>query len=178
MTAPALAPVDQGRIYFDATANKFKVSENNGAYVDLVVTGGGGAGGWTDGGTNVYLTTSTDNVGIGTDSPITQLQVTGNIPSSALGSVATGTQPWSVYLQGRYAYVVNLSTNTLQIFDVSNPAAPMGVGSIAVTGSGPNAVFVQGRYAYVTVYGSNWLQIFDVSNPAAPQSVLGLSALV
>jgi|GEM_PF-6374660 hypothetical protein len=39
MSSPALSPPDQGRIYFDATANKFKVSENNGAYVDLVSTG-------------------------------------------------------------------------------------------------------------------------------------------
>ncbi len=40
MVAPAIAPVNQGRIYFDSTSNTFKVSENNGAYVDLV---GGGA---------------------------------------------------------------------------------------------------------------------------------------
>lgn len=41
MAAPAASPAGQGRIYFDSTANKFRVSENNGAYVDLV---GGGAG--------------------------------------------------------------------------------------------------------------------------------------
>ncbi len=43
MAAPGLSPADQGRIYFDSTANKFKVSENNGAYVDLVSTGSGWA---------------------------------------------------------------------------------------------------------------------------------------
>ena len=32
-------------------------------------------GGWTDGGTNVYVTTSTDNVGVGTTQPSTQLDV-------------------------------------------------------------------------------------------------------
>ncbi len=36
MAAPLLSPVDQGRIYFDATANKFKVSENAGSYTDLL----------------------------------------------------------------------------------------------------------------------------------------------
>jgi len=39
-SAPADAPVDQGRIYFDSTSNKFRVSENGGAYVDLVGSGG------------------------------------------------------------------------------------------------------------------------------------------
>jgi hypothetical protein len=45
--APAVSPSSFGRIYFDSTAKKFKVSENGGAYVDLVVTGGGGGGAWS-----------------------------------------------------------------------------------------------------------------------------------
>ena len=40
-------------------------------------------GGWTDGGTNVYLTTTTDNVGIGTTQPATH-------PLVILGSPAAG----------------------------------------------------------------------------------------
>ncbi len=40
MAAPAASLAGQGRIYFDSTANKFKVSENAGAYADLA--GGGG----------------------------------------------------------------------------------------------------------------------------------------
>lgn len=39
----------------------------------------GSAGGWTDGGPNVYLTTSTDKVGIGDDSPTYKLDVAGKI---------------------------------------------------------------------------------------------------
>jgi hypothetical protein len=41
--------------------------------------GGGSGGGWTDGGTNVYLTTSTDKVGIGDTSPTHKLDVAGKI---------------------------------------------------------------------------------------------------
>ena len=37
------------------------------------------AGGWTDGGTNVYVTTTTDNVGIGTQSPSSKLTVNGSV---------------------------------------------------------------------------------------------------
>ena len=36
-------------------------------------------GGWTDGGTNVYLTTTSDNVGIGTTGTGEKLEVAGNI---------------------------------------------------------------------------------------------------
>ncbi|GAB4368281.1 MAG: hypothetical protein Kow0042_09370 [Calditrichia bacterium] len=40
---------------------------------------GGGGGGWTDDGTVVRLTTSTDNVGIGTNSPANKVEVVGGI---------------------------------------------------------------------------------------------------
>ena len=40
--------------------------------------GGGGGGGWSDDGTTVRLTTATDNVGIGTDSPSYKLDITGD----------------------------------------------------------------------------------------------------
>ncbi|MBI2326209.1 site-specific integrase [Candidatus Collierbacteria bacterium] len=46
------------------------------------------AGGWTDGGASVYLTTSADNVGIGTSSPVNKLDVVGSLAvgSSVLAS--------------------------------------------------------------------------------------------
>ncbi len=48
MASPTVSPAGQGRIYFDSTANKFRVSENNGAYVDLI--GGGSSGDLLNGG--------------------------------------------------------------------------------------------------------------------------------
>jgi hypothetical protein len=36
MSAPALSPAGQGRIYFDSSDNKYKVSQNGSAYSDLV----------------------------------------------------------------------------------------------------------------------------------------------
>jgi len=68
---------------------------------------------------------------------------------------------------GRYAYVANNVASTLQIFDVSNPSAPVSVGSVG-TSSGPWSVAVAGRYSYVVTSG---LQVFDVSTPSAPVSV-------
>ena len=46
------------------------------AYVDTAISGvSGGAGGWTDNGTVVYNTTTTDNVGIGTTIPSSSLMI-------------------------------------------------------------------------------------------------------
>jgi len=39
---------------------------------------GGTSGGWTDGGTAVYLTTATDNVGLGTTNPLAKLYISGS----------------------------------------------------------------------------------------------------
>ncbi len=72
MAQPALAPAGQGRIYFDSLANKFKVSENAQAYVDLL--GGGGGAFWADSGNNIY-NTNLGNVGVGTASPQAKLDV-------------------------------------------------------------------------------------------------------
>ncbi|WP_413612346.1 beta strand repeat-containing protein [Bdellovibrio sp. HCB-110] len=88
IAAPALSPTDQGRIYFDSTANKFKVSENGGAYVDLLPTSGGSIGGsgsagkiakFTDSGTigDSALTESSGSVGVGTASPTALVHVNG-----------------------------------------------------------------------------------------------------
>ena len=108
------------------------------------------------------------NVGIGTASPITQLHIPGKVPSAVTGSVAGMAVPNSVYVQGNYAYVVG--SETLQIFDVSNPASPVSKGSVA-TGSAPASVYVQGHYAYVVNYTTNTLQVFDISNSTSPVSV-------
>ena len=40
MSAPAVSPAGQGRIYFDSTSNTFQVSQNGGTYVALATTGG------------------------------------------------------------------------------------------------------------------------------------------
>ncbi len=88
--APALAPAGQGRIYFDSATNKVKVSENGGAFVNLVgATGVSGSGtvntiplfsaGTTLG--NSVLTQSGTNIGMGTPTPAHRLSIIGLSPA-------------------------------------------------------------------------------------------------
>ncbi|MEW5923036.1 MAG: hypothetical protein AB1746_03525 [Candidatus Zixiibacteriota bacterium] len=53
----------------------------------VALSGPVGQGGWTDDGVSIRLTTSTDNVGIGTASPTEKLDVDGNI--SASGTISS-----------------------------------------------------------------------------------------
>jgi hypothetical protein len=122
--------------------------------------------------TSYYSTNNANNnlqlvVG-GNGTPTGQVYVSGTVPTSAVGSVITGTgTPVSVYVQGHYAYVLSQTTNTLKVVDVSTPAAPSTIGSVTIGGT-PQSVYVQGRYAYIANDESNGFQIVDVSNPANP----------
>ena len=64
---------------------------SNGSTVSWQTPGGGAGGGWTDGGTLVYLTTSTDNVGIGTSNPSRNLEISGSTNGQLLVSGSSGT---------------------------------------------------------------------------------------
>jgi hypothetical protein len=103
----------------------------------------------------------------GNGTPTGQLYVSGTVPTSAVGSVATGSgsNPHSVYVQGNYAYVANHDSGTLQIIDISNPTAPIIVSSM-ITGTGPQSVYVQGSYAYIV--DNIGLQVINIANPSSP----------
>lgn len=103
-----------------------------------------------------------------------ELNVVGSGPR-LVGSTSSGgsLNPSSVFVQGRYIYVVNLS-NYLVVYDISNPHSsdlPY-VGSLAV-GTGSKSVYVQGRYAYIADKAASKLYVVDVSNPASPAIVNG-----
>ncbi len=71
ISAPTCDTGGKGKLYYDTTANKAYYC-NGSSWEEM-----GGGGGWTDGGTSVYLTTSTDSVGIGTTSPTSILGLGG-----------------------------------------------------------------------------------------------------
>ncbi len=120
---------------------------------------------------------------------VTSLQVVDvSNPASPviLGSVSLPSSCWapSVAVSGNYAYVPTgccddgLCTGALQVVDVSNPAAPIIVGSALISSSrAATCVAVAGTHAYVTtglcynVQCTGGLEVFDVSNPALPTRV-------
>jgi hypothetical protein len=85
-----------------------------------------------------------------------------------------GENPTSVYVSGRYAYVVDSGSDDLKVIDVSDPGTPSLAGSLAI-GSLPRSVYVSGRYAYVVDSGSDDLKVIDVSDPATPSLAGSLS---
>ena len=83
------------------------------------------------------------------------------------GGYTFTTTPADVAVAGYYAYVANVDAG-LRVIDVSNPYAPVEVGSCATINA--NGVTVAGSYAYVAEAG--WgLRIIDISNPTAPFQV-------
>ena len=70
-----------------------------------------------------------------------------------------------VYVQGRYAYLSdNSTTNAFEIWDVSNPAAPVRVSQSTLNQTG-RGIYVQGRYAYLADQStSNAFEVWDISN--------------
>jgi hypothetical protein len=130
---------------------------------------------------NQFLIDASGGVGIGTDSPAQMLTVQGS--ALLLGGddpVGRGfyTSTWrlldapsAVYAAGSEVYVTSYSTNTLTVFNASDPDNISYVGHSTSNLSGPSDVFVSGQRAYVTSQLNNRLVIFDLSDPSEPDSL-------
>ena len=73
-TTPAYPLAVSGTIYIDGTGNGLRFPDGT-----TQTTAGGGTSGWTTSGTNVYLASSTNYVGIGTNNPQYSLDVPGSV---------------------------------------------------------------------------------------------------
>ncbi len=89
VTAPAVAPAGQGRLYFDSGTNKFRVSQSGGAFIDLIDSGAVNGTGtantipvWSAATTigNSALTQFGTNIGIGSASPNGRLGIANSPP--------------------------------------------------------------------------------------------------
>ncbi|MBA7516736.1 hypothetical protein ES705_08784 [subsurface metagenome] len=69
-----------------------------------------------------------------------------------------------MYVSGDYLFIAD--TNTLQIFDISDPNSPSYSTSIVTPGAAVD-VFVEGNYAYIADYDGG-LYIVDISDPTSP----------
>jgi|GEM_PF-5985390 hypothetical protein len=107
------------------------------------LTGIASAGGWTDGGTDVYLTTTSDNVGIGTTAPSAKLDVAGNINID----FSTGNTP-SIENQGLFIGSPGTASNKA-IF-----ATKSGGGEFVITNAGSVGIGTTAPGAKFHVYSA------------------------
>jgi hypothetical protein len=99
------------------------------------------------------------------------------VPGLEWVSHVAGAEQIAVCVQGNYAYVSGVHAQELAVLDISDPANPAQVGSVALTGMGSASdVYYADGHVYVTAGG---LQVVDVSDPTLPVGVgsLGTSGL-
>jgi hypothetical protein len=138
-----------GAITADASGNLSCTDDDN----------SGGASGWTDGGTNVYEVTTSDNVGVGTTTPLRKLDVLTAASQDTIGLRATST---SAYVETSY-------------YDTGNNR----VGSMGIGGSAVGNTIYQNNL-YLETNGGNILftpatgkiGIGDYTSMSAPTSEL------
>jgi len=77
----------------------------------------------------------------------------------------------NIFVVGTKVYLVG--STRLQIIDVTNPAAPVALGSYFLgSGATANAVSVNGNYAYVATSDvATEVEILNISNPSSPTLV-------
>jgi hypothetical protein len=100
-TTPVVSPNNEGRIYYDRPSQKFKVSENGAAYIDLIPSVGMGP--WVQAASTVTLANITNSVGIGTATPASKLEVVTNgslIDGLRITNTSTSTAGPGFYLDG------------------------------------------------------------------------------
>jgi len=112
-------------------------------------------------GTTMYMVTSTG---------LLTIDVTNPLAPKLLGSFSTSDVAWDVAVSGNLAYIAAGSAG-IQIVNVSNPASPVFVGSLAIPGGIAKGIAVKGNLA-VTAASTAGVVIANIANPAAPQ-ILG-----
>ena len=85
--APDVAPADSAGLYYEADTDDLMLSENGGAWAPIGT--GIAAGGWTDDGSNVRLSTAADTVSIGTAAPIAGTKLVVSAPQLVTAGLDT-----------------------------------------------------------------------------------------
>lgn len=123
-------------------------------------------------------------LGIASSSPGSLLSISGgNITQTASAPTIIGTASQTnvgrgLAVRGRYAYVIeNTAASALEVFDVSAPASPVLVATLALSLGGSSYPVIAGNYLFVALTGtSNNLQVIDISNPVAPVLVKAITS--
>ena len=106
-----------------------------------------------------------------------QLQLVSSLSNGAGGATLNGST--DVCLKGNYAYVSNYFSASLEVLDVSNPAAPVHV-SVLANGTGgakldtPIGMDLQGDFLYVANHTGS-VEVIDISNPVQPKHAASIA---
>jgi len=131
-------------------------------------------------GPDQFLISAAGGVGIGTNAPSHLLTVEGSaaIQSSDVISVSVVYSnakvlqaPRALYAVGDLLYVTSYATNTLSIWNVTDPPNHTLIGYTTFQLQGPMDLQVVGDRAYVASQNRDMLTILDVSDPADPSHV-------
>jgi hypothetical protein len=138
---------------------------------------------WTGTGSNVYLITSTNNVGIGDATPEAKFEVVGAASVSSLTVNGAAITP-SGWTDGGSSVYLTTSTDSVGIGDATpetrlevtgtasistllvNGMSPVLAGTLDTPGFALD-MYVSGRYAYVADFASGF-RIIDITIPTAP----------
>lgn len=82
-------------------------------------------------------------------------------------SEITGISASSIYVAGKFAYLVDNSSNELNIINIAEPSVPSIIETFPLS-AGVNSIHVNGPYAAVTSQGQGRLKLINISNPNAP----------
>lgn len=96
------------------------------------------------------------------------------VSTTTLNAATGGTaisQVGGLWVRGRYAYILGSTAGNpiLEIFDISNPAAPVWVGELSNANFSRSNVYV--RYNVAFIYGERYLCSVDVTDPTTPALV-------
>jgi hypothetical protein len=89
-----------------------------------------------------------------------------------IGQTSAPGSGFSIQVSGTYAYVIT-SSNTFNVFDISNKANPLLVATLTNGAGGamlnsPRSIQILGNHAFIASAGSNAIEVIDITNPAAP----------
>jgi hypothetical protein len=142
MAAPSVSSAGQGRIYFDSTSNTFKVSQNGGAYTDLVnTTSISGTSGkitkFTSSSTvgDSVITESSGNIGIGV-TPTSTLDVNGATTTRGMAAPAVSAAGQGVMYFDSTSNTYKISQNGGAYADILTSASGTGDITDVIAGTG------------------------------------------
>lgn len=125
-----------------------------------------GAGGWTDGGANVYTSTTTDNVGIGTTTPSTTLEIVKQSSNAPLMISSTA--------KGDGNYFIVSSSGNIGIGTTNTAFAGLSVmnGNVGIGTINPSNTFVVGANKFIVSAAGTITGITGASNASLSSSTL------